>query len=216
MKNILVIGLGQMGQHLCIEFARLGCEVMAMDLSEARVQAALPYVTNAQIADCTNPAVLQSVGVRDFDVCFVCIGGDFENSLVVTANLKELGATRVVSKAHQEVHERFLLRNGADAVVYPERDLAEKLAVCYSSEKIFDYMELAQDLAIFELATPDSWIGKTVKELNVRVRYGVNILGVKQADGMVKMVVSPDKPFRSQEHLLVAGKSDAILKIASR
>ena len=142
MKSVLLIGLGRFGRHIAMKLDELHHEVMAVDLKENRVTAVLPYVGNAQIGDATNEDFLRSLGVRNFDVCIVAIGDNFQNSLETTSLLKELGAKMVVSRAARDVHAKFLLRNGADEVVYPEKQLASWTAIRYSSDHIFDYIEL--------------------------------------------------------------------------
>ena len=142
MKSILLIGLGRFGRHIAIKLDELNHQVMAVDNNESRVEAVLPYVRNAQIGDATNEDFIRSLGVRNFDVCIVAIGDNFQSSLETTSLLKELGAKMVVSRAARDVHAKFLLRNGADEVVYPEKQLASWTAIRYSADHIFDYVEL--------------------------------------------------------------------------
>lgn len=179
MKSILLIGLGRFGSNMAIKLHELGHEVMAIDTSEERINAVLPYVTSAQIGDCTNEQYLNSLGVRNFDLCVVTIGDNFQNSLETTSLLKELGAKFVLSRANRDIHAKFLLRNGADQVVFPERDMAIRAAVRYSSDNIFDYIELTPDHSIYEIPVPSEWIGKTILEVNVRNKYGLSILAIK-------------------------------------
>ena len=141
MKSVLLIGLGRFGRHIAIKLNELGHEVMAVDQDEERVQAALPYVTNALIGDSTNEDFLNTLGIKNYDVCIVAIGDNFQSSLETTSLLKEMGGQLVVSRATRDVHEKFLLRNGADHVVYPEKQLGLWTAITYSSEKIFDYIK---------------------------------------------------------------------------
>ena len=128
MKSILIIGMGRFGRHLCQNLAELGNQIMIVDQEEANLEEMLPLVVSAKIGDCTNENVLKSLGVANFDLCFVCIGTNFQSSLEITSQLKEMGAKYVVSKANRDIHAKFLLRNGADEVVYPDRDIAEKAA----------------------------------------------------------------------------------------
>ena len=144
MKSILIIGLGRFGTHLCQDLAKLDNEIMIVDKDEASLEDLLPLVVSAKIGDCTNEAVLKSLGIGNFDICFICIGNNFQNSLEVTSLIKEIGAKYVVSKANRNIHARLLLKNGADEVVYPDRDVAEKVAVRYSANNVFDYTELAE------------------------------------------------------------------------
>ena len=152
MKSILIIGLGRLGHHLCENMIRLGNEVMIVDKAEEKVEDLLPIATNAKIGDCTNEEVLRSLGVGNFDVCFVCIGSNFQSSLEITSLVKDLGARYVVSKANRDIHAKFLLRNGADEVIYPDKDVAERLAVKHSTNNVFDYIELADGYSIFEIS----------------------------------------------------------------
>ena len=211
MKSILLIGLGRFGRHIAIKLQELGHEVMAIDNQEHRIDAALPYVTNAQIGDSTDEEFLTSLGVRNFDVCIVAIGDDFQSSLETTSLLKELGAKMVVSRAARDVHAKFLLRNGADEVVYPEKQLAAWTAIRYSSDHIFDYIELSGGYSIFEVSIPDSWIGKSIAQLDVRRNYNINIMALK-LDGNVDMNITPDMVLNSDETLLVLGKNKDIQK----
>ena len=161
MKSILLIGLGRFGSHIARSLYEMKHEVMAVDISEERVNAALPFVTSAQIGDSTNKEFLESLGVRSFDACIVTIGDDFQNSLETASLLKELGAKKVISRAERDIQAKFLLRNGADEVVYPEKQVAKWTAIRYSTDHILDYIELDESHAIFEVALPESWAGKT-------------------------------------------------------
>lgn len=186
-------------------------EVLAIDINEERVNNLLPYVTNAQIGDATNEAFIASLGVRNFDLCVVAIGDNFQSSLETTALLKEYGAAFVVSRAAREVHAKFLLRNGADDVIYPQKQMASWAAVRYSANHIFDYVELTEDHSIFETAVPEKWLGHTVMELAVRQKYRINILGVKR-DGQLDPMPGPDHCFSAGETILILGSNRDIHK----
>ena len=162
MKNVLLIGLGRFGRHLAMQLSELGHQVMAVDRDEERVNECMPFVTNAQIGDSTRVDFLRSLGVGNYDVCYVTISGDFQNSLETTSLLKELGAKYVVSRAERDVQAKFLLRNGADAVTYPEKQLAKWAAIRYTANHIFSYIELGEKHAIIEVAVPDSWQGHSI------------------------------------------------------
>ena len=179
MKSILLIGLGRFGRHIAKKLDELHHQVMAVDKEDTRVDAVLPFVTNAQIGDATNEDFLSSLGVGNFDVCIVAIGDSFQNSLEVTSLLKELGARMVVSRAARDVHAKFLLRNGADEIVYPERQLADWVAIRYSADHILDYIELDEEHAIFEISIPEEWLGKTIGQLDIRKKYDINIMALK-------------------------------------
>mgnify|MGYP002558350451 FL=1 len=205
MKSILLIGLGRFGKHIAMELNDLGHEVMAVDASEERINDVLPFVTGAQIGDSTNEEFLSSLGVRNFDACIVAIGNDFQSSLETTSLLKELGAKLVVSRAARDVQAKFLLRNGADEVVYPERQLAKWTAIRYSSDHILDYIALDQDHAIFEVDLPSDWIGRTIEQIDIRKKYGINILAVKH-DGRMDLSVLPSTKLTLRDTLLVLGE----------
>ncbi len=205
MKNILLIGLGRFGRHIAMKLDELGHQVMAVDSDEHRVDAVLPFVTNAQIGDSTNEDFLQSLGVGNFDVCIVAIGDNFQNSLETTSLLKELGAKMVVSRAARDVQAKFLLRNGADEVVYPERQLADWTAIRYSSDHILDYIELDQEHAIFELSVPEDWVGKTIGQLDIRKKYNINIMALKSNNTM-NLRITPDTLLTADSTMLVLGE----------
>ena len=215
MKSILIIGLGRFGTHLCKDLSRLNNEIMIVDQDERRLEDLLPLVVSAKIGDCTNEKVLKSLGIGNFDVCFVCIGNNFQSSLEITSQLKELGAKYVVSKANRDIHAKFLLRNGADEVVYPDSDIAEKIAVRFSANQVFDYTELGNGYSIYEIAPLPGWIGKTVKEINFRVVYNANIIGVK-ADGNMKLTPGPDYIFQQDEHLMILGHQNDVEEIVKK
>lgn len=204
MKNILLIGLGRFGRHIALQLNKLGHEVMAVDSNEERVNEILPIVTNAQIGDSTNTEFLKSLGIGNFDVCIVTIGGNFQNSLETTSLLKELGAKLVVSRAERDVQEKFLLRNGADEVIYPEKQVANWAAIRYTADHIRDYIEVDEAHAIFEVEVPKGWIGKNVGELDIRRKYSINIMATKE-NGKINMAVSPDTVLTDNITLLVLG-----------
>lgn len=211
MKSVLVIGLGRFGRHIAMKLNELNHEVMAVDINEERVNSALPFVTNAQIGDSTNEDFLSSLGIRNFDVCIVTIGDNFQNSLETASLLKDLGAKKVIARASTGFQEKFLLRNGADEVVYPEKQLASWTAIRCTSNDILDYIELDGDYSIFEITIPDEWCGKTVVQLDIRKKYGINILGVRE-DGHLNMNVTPDTFLTRSKSILVLGHLKAIQK----
>ena len=204
MKSILVIGMGRFGRHLSRKLTELGNEVMVVDEREEAISELVGDVTSAQIGDCTREDVLRSLGVTNFDVCFVCVGSDFQASLEITALLKDLGARRVISKASRDIHAKFLLRNGADDVVYPVRQSAGWAAVRYSSDHIFDYIQLTPEHSIYETAVPPSWVGKTIGELGVRQRHKVNILATKRGEELMP-IPGGDHCFQADETILILG-----------
>ena len=215
MKSVLIIGMGKFGHHLCNDLVALGNDVMVVDNQEENVTDLIYKVTNVQIGDCTNPQVIKSLGVGNFDIVFVCIGTNFQSSLEITSLVKEMGARYVISKANRDVHAKFLLKNGADEVIYPDRDIAENLAKRCSADHVFDYMELDEDHSIYEIPVLKEWIGHSMKELNLRAKYKINIIGTKQGDRS-NILPDPDYVFCKDEHLMVLGKNEDVEKILSK
>ena len=211
MKSILLIGLGRFGRHVAEKLYELDHQVMAVDKQEDRVEAVMSYVTNAQIGDSTNMEFLETIGVSNFDVCIVAIASDFQSSLETTAYLKDLGAKMVVSRASRDVHARFLLRNGADEIVYPEKQVANWTAIRYSSEHIFDYVQLSDTHAIFEIEMPQNWVGKTIGQVDIRKKFNINIMALKR-DGKLDMAIRPDTMLTDDATMLVLGESRDIQK----
>ena len=211
MKSILLIGLGRFGRHVAEKLYELDHQVMAVDKQEDRVEAVMSYVTNAQIGDSTNMEFLETLGVSNFDVCIVAIASDFESSLETSDYLMDLGATMVVSRPSRDVHARFLLRNGADEIVYPEKQVANWTAIRYSSEHIFDYVQLSDTHAIFEIEMPQNWVGKTIGQVDIRKKFNINIMALKR-DGKLDMAIRPDTMLTDDATMLVLGESRDIQK----
>lgn len=210
-KSILLIGVGNFGKHIARKFNELGHEVMAIDHNEDRINDIMSTVTSAAIGDSTNEQFLSSIGVDNYDVCFVTIGGDFQSSLETTCLLKELGAKKVVSRAERDGQAKFLLRNGADEIVYPEKQLASWIGIRYSADHILDYIELDGEHAIFEVSVPKEWIGMTVSQLDIRRKYNINIMGVKQ-NGKFSVSISPDTVLTDDKTLMVVGEYKELQK----
>ncbi len=204
MKSILLIGLGRFGRHIADQLNQLGHQVMAVDHNEERINDVLGIVTNAQIGDSTNAEFLESLGIRNFDVCIVAIGNDFQSSLETTSLLKELGAKLVVSRAERDVQQKFLLRNGADEVIYPEKQVAKWAAIRYSSDHILDYIELDKNNAIIEVTVPENWIGLSIGQIDIRKKYNINIMAIK-SDSKISVSVTPDTVLTADETMLVLG-----------
>ena len=211
MKNVLLIGLGRFGRHIAMQLNQLGHEVMVVDWKEERVDKVLSFVTNAQIGDSTNAEFLQSLGIGNYDICFVTIGDSFQNSLETTSLLKELGAKLVISRAERDVQEKFLLRNGADKVVYPEKQVAKWASIRYTDDHILDYMEVDASHAIFEVEVPENWISKTIGQLDIRKKFGINIVAIRE-DDKINMAISPNTVFQSGTTLLVLGEYKELQK----
>lgn len=204
MKNVLLIGLGRFGRTVAEELYKLNHQVMAVDMSEKCVNEVLPFVTSAQIGDSTNKDFLKSLGIDNYDVCIVTIKNSFQNSLETTALLKDMGAKLVVSRASSDFHAKFLLRNGADKVVFPEKQMAKWTAVRYTANHMLDYVELADNLSVFELEVPENWVGKTIAEIDVRKKHNINILGI-MVDGKLSASIVPQTVFESGQPVLVLG-----------
>ena len=211
MKSILLIGINTFGSLIARRLYELGHEVMAVDRDEARINAILPIVTDAQIGDSTNESFLRSLGINNFDVCIVTIGSDFQSSLETTSLLKELGGKLVVSRADREVQAKFLLRNGADEVINPEKQIAEWAAIRYASNHILDYISLDSDHAIYEVSVPKDWTGKSIGQIDIRKRYGINILAVKH-DGKMNLSITPEVILSEDLTMLVLGNRKAMQK----
>ena len=212
MRSFLVIGLGSFGRHLTQRLMELGNEVMAVDRDEERVARLASDATAAYVGDCRDEQVLASLGVGNFDVCFVCVRDDFQTSLEATAALKDLGARCVVARADQERQIRFLKKIGADYVIHTEMDMAFRVATRFSARNVFDYFELTPQYAIWEIETPEAWAGRTAAEVDVRRRYRVTILGVKNGDE-VEPLLDAEYRFRPGSHLLIAGDKAAGLEL---
>ena len=208
MKNVLVIGMGRFGKYTARKLMELGYDVMAVDRHEKRIEQILDEVTSARIGDATSEDFLRSLGIGDFDLCFVGVGDSFLEALEITSLLKELGAVRVISRATSSTMEKFLLRNGADAVVFPERQMAGWAAIRYSSDNILNYIDVSDGYSIYEVKIPDQWDGKRIDEIDVRKRYGVSILGIRNG----KMTMNPphDEVLYKENTMLVLGKNEEL------
>ena len=205
MKSVLLIGLGRFGRSVAEKLNELHHHVLAVDRNEERVNEILPLVTDAQIGDATSEIFLRSLGVNNFDVCIVTIGEDFQSSLETTSLLKELGAVKVVSRASSEVHRKFLLRNGADDVVYPEGQLAAWTAIRHTTDHVLDYISLDSEYSIYDLSVPAEWHGKTVGGIDIRKKYNLNLLAVREA-GRPSIAVTGETVLQENQTILVLGK----------
>ncbi len=215
MKSVLIIGMGRMGRHLAKRMHQLGNDVMIVDNNPAIIESLSDRFTDSSICDCTNESVIESLGVDNFDVCFVTIGEDFQASLVITSLLKKHGARRIVAKTNQDIQAELLRIIGADEIVYPEVDIAEKLAVRYNAKNIFDFVPLTDEYSIYELPILPAWAGHTLVELNIRRKYQINIIAVK--NGMnLDANLGADYRFRQNDHIIVIGRSNEVFKLASK
>ena len=212
MKTILIIGLGRFGRHMAKKLIDEGNDVLAVEKDEARANNAAGFISNIQIGDASDEKFIESLGVGNFDICVVAIGDDFQHSLEITVLLKDMGAKFVIARASRDVHRKLLLRNGADHVVYAEREMAERLAVKYGARNIFDYIGLTGDVGIYEIAVPSQWIGKSIIEKSIRSKYNISILATKKEDEIFPLP-SPDHVFSADETLMVMGRDEDINRI---
>ena len=211
MKNVLIIGAGRFGRYTAIKLNELGHQIMVIDKNEDRINRILPYVTDAQIGDSTDDTFLRTIGIPDYDLCIVAIGDDFLSSLETTSLLEELGAKKIIARATSGNQEKFLMKNGASAVVFPERQLGSWTAIRYGSDTISNYIDLSDGYSIFEVAVPSQWDGKRVGELDVRKRYQINILGVQ--NGTMNMDINVNTILHAGQKLLVLGKQEVLQKL---
>ena len=213
MKSILVIGMGRFGTYLALKLTELGNQVMIADKNEDTVNRLAHNFTDAVIGDCSREEVLAEIGINNFDICFVTMGESFQASLEVTSLLKDMGAKHVVSMSGSEIQSKFLLRNGADEVVYPEKDLAFKTAVRYNADNIFDFIQLGADYGVFEIKVPEEWAGKNLVDANVRKEYGLNVLAIKHGNSVA--LATSDYVFRADDHVIVAGAPPQTLNLTA-
>lgn len=213
MKRFLVIGLGRFGYSVASMLTRQGCEVMVLDHKEENIHMIQDEVTYAAIGDCTDSAVLEKIGVRNFDAVIVCISDTLEVSIMTTALLKELGAQKIIVKGQNDLHARVLRKIGADKVVLPERDMGVRLAQMLNTENVMDFIELSPSLSIIEMVVPADWVGKSIIELRVRQKYNINILAIKKKSGMVDATPTSDTVFEKEDIIVVLGDKDNLEKL---
>ena len=211
MKNVLLIGLGRFGRHMAQKMADMNHQILVIDKDEHKVQEAMNYVTNAEIGDATDPALIASLGVKDFDLCVVTMSHDLQASLEITALLKENGAPFVLVRVSRDTHAHFLLACGADEIIYPEKQMADWAAVRYTGDHVYDYTRLSPDYAIYETEIPDSWIGHTVVDLGVRQRYRLNILALRR-NGNVDPMFGPSTVLQAGDRVILLGSDKDVQK----
>ena len=215
MKSVLIIGMGTLGRHLARKMIEYGNEVMIVDSNEDIIQEMAQEIPNAVVGDCAAEGVLRSFGVSNFDFCFVTVGEDFYAALEITAILKELGAKCVIAKAKKNRQADFLKKIGADEVFYPEEEMAESLAIRYTADNIYDYIELNEEYSVYEMPILKEWKGKTIKNVDVRKLYNINIIAIKNSD-YLNPSPAPDYVFEEEDHIVVIGKADDVLKISAK
>ncbi|MBO5439566.1 MAG: TrkA family potassium uptake protein [Clostridia bacterium] len=214
-KSVLIIGMGRFGRNLALRMLDMGNDVMIIDKDVSIIDAMSTKCPDATIGDCTNEDVLKALDVSEFDICFVTIGEDFQSSLIITSYLKALGAKCVVAKANQDIQADLLKKIGADEIVYPEKEIAEKLAMRYNSDNIFDYIQLTSDYSIYEIPILKEWVGKTIVEINVRQNYKISIIAIKVGSTLIPSP-SASYVFGRDDHIVVIGKPTDVFKITSK
>lgn len=212
MKSALVIGLGMFGMNIAVGMMEQGWEVLAVDVDERRVKAMIPLVTRALVADCTNEEALDALGVSNFDVVVCSCGRDVQASAMITLLLNEKGAKYILAKANSETHRKLLEKLGATRVVFPEQDMALKYAAYLCSGNVFDYFELSDEYSIVEQSPPASWVGKNVKELSIRSRFGITILAF-QRNGKITALTTVDHVIEKDEVLVMLGSNESLEKL---
>lgn len=216
MKSVLVIGMGRFGSNLAYKLLELKNEVVIVDSNAALIDEMASDFVDAHIGDCTNLSTLSSIGVNNFDVCFVCVGENFQSSLEITSNLKDLGAKQIVSKANKDIQAKFLYKIGADEVVYPEKHMAEKTAIRFSTSKnILDFIALTPDYAIYEIPVISVWIGRSIAEMDIRRKHNINVLAIKNGEQIIP-VPSADYVFSDTDIVVVFGKSADVIKLTQK
>ena len=215
MKRVLMIGMGKFGRHRCDSMSKLGNELMVVDVREEVLEELVSKVMNVRIGDCTSEKFLKSLDVGSFDMCIVCVGSNFQSSLEITSLLKEMGAKYVISKANRDIHAKFLLRNGADEVIYPNRDIAQRLAVRLSANHVFDYIQLSDDYSIYEIPVHQDWIGRTIRDINIRATYQINVLGIKTEED-TDFLPKPEYCFTGKEHLMILGRKEDVASLLEK
>ena len=211
-KSVLMLGMGFFGQHMAEKLIQMGHDVLAIEQDATRANQVAEIIPNIQIGDATDKQLIAGLGVRNFDLCVVTIGQSFQHSLMATTLLKDSGAKFVVSRAIDSVHEQFLLRNGADAVVYPERLAGERAAIRYSMDTIFDYIQLSDDYSIVEAPVPEGWKGKSIQDLGIRRKQQINVLAVKWGK-QVTPVTDPSYQFSGDETVIMMGSEKNLKKV---
>ena len=215
MKSVLVIGMSSFGKHLAFKMQELKNEVVIVDKNEEIIEELAQYFTDAQAGDCCNEAVLRSLGVNNFDICFVTVGGDFQSSLEITATLKELGAKYVAAEAKRDRQMKLLQRIGADEVLYPAREAADKTAVKFSANNISDFFQIADDYSVFEMPAPAQWAGRSIADINIRKKYGISIIAVKNGENLLS-VPGSEYVFSGNDIVVAIGRDKDAVSLANK
>lgn len=211
-KQFVTIGCGRFGSSVALKLMELGYEVMIVDKSEETIQNIADQVTYAVQADATDENTIKSLGIRNFDVAIISIGADIQSSILVTLMAKELGVKYVVAKAQNELHGKVLYKIGADRVVFPEREMGIRIAKNLVSDNILDYIELAPDYSIMEVVALPEWLGRSLKDINMRSSFGINVMAIKHGVD-INIAVGPDDLIKEGDVLVVIGHNDDLKKI---
>lgn len=215
MVSVLLIGMGKFGRTLGEKLLGMGDEVMIVDRNEDAINSLASKYTNALIANCMNEENLSAMDIPSFDVCVVAIGDDFQSSLEITSILKDLGAKKIISRATTEIQRKLLLRMGADEVIYPDMDIAEKLAVRLNSRNVINYIDIDADYSIFEISVPAKWVDRKLIDVNPRVKYGMNILTVKKGRQVIASL-DGNYVFEAEDQIVVFGNTERILAFMNK
>lgn len=209
MKSYIIIGIGRFGYNLAVTLNRIGNEVLVIDKDEEAIQKISDDVTHCVVGDAEDESVLKSIGVRNFDCAIVSFSSDIQSSVLITLMLKELGVPFVVAKAKSEIHKRVLEKVGADKIVFPERDMGVKFAQSLSSANIMDYIEVSDAYSIMETKMPEKWVGKSLKSLDIRNKYSINVLAIKDGKtGTIDISPNPDDLMQEGDIAIVIGNTD--------
>ena len=212
MDSYAVIGLGRFGSAMALELMAAGCEVLAIDQNDEKVQRVAESVTDAVVADARDETVLHSLGIRNYDCAIIAIGSDVAASILITLLLKEAGVAKVVCKASDDIHKKALQKVGADRVVIPEKEMAGRVARSLATPNVMDYIELSDQFAIVERSVPESWIGRSLKQLNVRNKYGISVIAFRRNREMI-VSPNPDEPIARGDVLIVLGRGDDLSRL---
>lgn len=210
-KEYAVFGLGSFGKHVALELENLGCEVVVVDNSMEKVQEISDMVSYAMCANIEDPEVMKSLGARNLDGAVIAVSENFETSIMATILAKEMGIPYVLAKAQNELHEKILKKLGADAVIHPEKDMGRRIAKCLVSGDFADWIELSPEYSLVEAKVPESWVGKSLIDLHIREKYGVNVVGIME-DGVVDVMIDPAKPFTAKSIVILIGKNQSLQK----
>lgn len=212
-RDFVVFGLGKFGRSVAQTLSKNGCDVLAIDINEEIIQDISERVTHAVQADVTDSEALHALGIRNFDVAIIAISNNMQSSIMATILAKELGVPFVIAKAQNDIHKRVLEKVGADKVVFPEREIGIRIANNLISDNFVDYVELSEEYSIVEIIVKDAWVGKTLKELNLRVKYGINVMAIRAIDDTLSITPGPNEVLRERDVLVVIGSNVELQKL---